>query len=81
MDNNNLEISKIFVCIHVIHEQGCIVVWNIRSGRVLRTIALGEYNYSNFVNHIQKIDNSTIACSYGSEVYIISFSSVVEKND
>ncbi|EDV27257.1 uncharacterized protein TRIADDRAFT_55014 [Trichoplax adhaerens] len=83
VQSNNIigGIALLSSALMVTGSQGCIVVWNVRSGRVMRTITLGEYDCSNFVSHMQKIDNTTVACSYGNEMYIISFSSVVEKKD
>ncbi len=61
--------------------QGCLYMWDVSKGEVLRVVQLGDTDYSVFVRQIHAVSNSTIVCDYGNQMRVIHFPAVLEKTD
>ena len=57
--------------------QGCIYLWDLSKGEVLRAVQLGDHAV--FVRQIHVISNSIVVCDYGRELRVIHFPAVLEK--
>ena len=61
--------------------QGCLHLWDVSKGEVLRAVPLGDSNPSVFIRHLRVIANSTVVCDYGNQLRVIYFPAVLEKFD
>ena len=59
--------------------QGCLHLWDVSKGEVLRAVTLGDPSV--FINHLRVIGNSTVVCDYGNQLRVIHFPAVLEKAD
>lgn len=59
--------------------QGHISVWDVRTGRRVKTVLLGDDDTSVFVRYVKVCDNKTVVCNFGKEVKIVTFPAVMDK--
>lgn len=59
--------------------QGHISVWDVRTGRRVKTVFLGDDNTTVFVRYVNVCDNKTVVCDFGKEVKIVTFPAVMDK--
>lgn len=61
--------------------QGCLYLWDITKGYILRAVSLGDHDASIFIHQVQIIGNSVVVCDYDRELRVIRFPSILEKVD
>ena len=59
--------------------QGHISVWDVLTGRRVKTVLLGDDGTSVFVRYVNVCDNKTVVCDYGKELKIVTFPAVMNK--
>lgn len=59
--------------------QGHISVWDVRTGRRVKTVFLGDDDTTVFVRYVNVCDNKTVVCDFGKEVKIVTFPAVMDK--
>ena len=59
--------------------QGHISVWDVLTGRRVKTVPLGDDDTSVFVRYVNLCDNTTVVCDYGKELKIVTFPAVMDK--
>ncbi len=57
--------------------QGCLYMWDVSKGEVLRIVPLGESDDSVFVRHVSAVANSVV-CDYGNQLRVVQFPAVLE---
>ncbi|KAL5006353.1 hypothetical protein ScPMuIL_015159 [Solemya velum] len=70
--NNNLMVTG---------GQGCIYLWDLRLGRILRTVNLGRNDKLAQIHHVQVLADAIAVCDYASEIKVVYFPTVIEKAD
>ena len=81
-----LESRKLFYYIEIqnfnfFSFQGCLYLWDVHKGELVRIVNLQDREKTAFIHHIQAMENSTIVCDFGSEIKVIHFPMVLEKVD
>ncbi|XP_062599956.1 sterol regulatory element-binding protein cleavage-activating protein-like [Saccostrea cucullata] len=61
--------------------QGHIQLIDLDKGDILRTVSVGSFDKSAFVNQIHVVQNTVIVCDYASEMKVVQFPTVLEKMD
>ena len=59
--------------------QGCLYLWDVHKGELVRVVNLQDREKTAFIHHIQSMESSTIVCDFGSEIKVIHFPLVLEK--
>ena len=57
------------------------MLWDISSGRRIRTIPLGNDDASVFVRRVRLSGNATIVCDYGKELRVLTFPALLNKSE
>jgi hypothetical protein len=66
----------------VLCEQGFIHLWDVAAGELVRAVSLSEFDGSVFVRQLHvTADSSVLVCDYGSQLRVVRFTSVLEKDD
>jgi len=71
----------VYVCVCL---QGCVYVWDVEKGMLIRRVPLGsEGDHSQFVRQLVVSADSSpvIVADYGSQLCLVRFTSVLEKDD
>lgn len=61
--------------------QGSLHLWDVHKGRLLRALSLGDHDASVFIRQLLVIDNSVVVCDFGSQLRVVQFTPVLEKDD
>ena len=61
--------------------QGCLHLWDVENGTLLRVLPLGDHDISVFVRQLIVIDSAVVVCGYGPQLRLVRFTSVLEKDD
>lgn len=61
--------------------QGCIVLWDLHTGKQIKTIPLDNGDNSVIVRNINVCDSASIVCSYGKELRVVMFPFVMNKRE
>ena len=72
------------VCTCCVCLQGCVYVWDVEKGMLIRRVPLGsEGDHSQFVRQLVVSADSSpvIVADYGSQLCLVRFTSVLEKDD
>ena len=72
MDKTRVRLPAIY-CLF----QGCLYMWDVSKGEVLRVVQLGEVDDSVFIRQITAISNSVV-CDYGNQLRVVHFPAVLE---
>ena len=59
--------------------QGCLYLWDVSKGEVLRGVKLDDHDNSVFIRQIQVMLNNMVVCDYGRSIIVIQFPAVLEK--
>ena len=70
---------QIKICSFFFSLKGHISVWDVRTGRRVKTVLLGDDDTSVFVRYVKVCDNKTVVCNFGKEVKIVTFPAVMDK--
>ena len=54
-------------------------MWDVLTGRRVKTVLLGDDDTSVFVRYVNVCDNATVVCDYGKELKIVTFPAVMDK--
>ena len=54
-------------------------MWDVRTGRRVKTVFLGDDDTTVFVRYVNVCDNKTVVCDFGKEVKIVTFPAVMDK--
>lgn len=59
--------------------QGHISVWDVLTGRRVKTVLLGNDDTSVFVRFVNVCEHATVVCDFGKELKIVKFPAVMDK--
>ncbi|KAI0210284.1 Sterol regulatory element-binding protein cleavage-activating protein [Lamellibrachia satsuma] len=59
--------------------QGCLFLWDISKGKVLRVIPLNETGCSVFIHQLCIVRNTAVVCDFGEQLQVVHFPTVLQK--
>ena len=59
--------------------KGHISVWDVLTGRRVKTVLLGNDDTSVFVRFVNVCEHATVVCDFGKELKIVKFPAVMDK--
>ena len=59
--------------------QGCLYLWDITKGKVLRVVPLSETGCSVFIHQLCVVRNTAVVCDFGEQLQVVHFPTVLQK--
>ena len=79
---DKVDLKQLIVLLACVLCEGFVHLWDIVTGSLVRAVSLSESDSSMFVRQLHvTADNSVLVCDYGSQLRVIRFTSVLEKDD
>ena len=59
--------------------QGCLYLWDISKGKVLRVVPLSETGHSVFIHQLCVVRSAAVVCDFGEQLQVVHFPTVLQK--